>query len=314
MIKVLKGKGATACAGSARAGSARDRAPPARVVVVTGMSGAGRSSALKAFEDLGFEAVDNMPLSLLSSLVRPGSGFRRPLAIGVDIRTRDFDLSHFVEAIDHLRGQEDLDVRTLFLDCDDEVLRRRYTETRRRHPLAADRPVADGIRHERRLLAPLRACTDAVIDTSDLALGALREMLRGHFGLEREAGVTTFVTSFSYRYGLPREADLVFDVRFLANPHYRPDLQPLTGRDAEVARFVAADPGFAPFFETLAGLLLPLLPRFEREGKSYLTIAVGCTGGRHRSVVVAERLASLLRDHGQRVTLRHRDIGHAPGA
>jgi UPF0042 nucleotide-binding protein len=307
MIKVLKSKGA-----AERDDSARERALPARVVVVTGMSGAGRSSALKAFEDLGFEAVDNMPLSLLSSLVQPGSGFRRPLAIGVDIRTRDFDLSHFVEAIDHLRGQEDLDVRTLFLDCDDEVLRRRYTETRRRHPLAADRPVADGIRHERRLLAPLRACTDAVIDTTDLALGALREMLRGDFGLDREVGVTTFVTSFSYRYGLPREADLVFDVRFLANPHYRPDLQPLTGRHAEVAQFVAADPGFAPFFETLTGLLLPLLPRFEREGKSYLTIAVGCTGGQHRSVVVAERLASLLRDHGQRVTVRHRDIGQAP--
>jgi UPF0042 nucleotide-binding protein len=295
----------------ARSGLAPDRGAPARVVVVTGMSGAGRSSALKIFEDLGFEAVDNMPLSLLSSLVRPGSGFRRPLAIGVDIRTRDFDVSHFLEAIDHLRVQEALDVRTLFLDCDDEILRRRYAETRRRHPLAADRPVEDGIRHERRLVEPLREYSDAVVDTSNLGLGTLREMLHSDFGPDREAGVTTFVTSFSYRHGLPREADLVFDVRFLANPHYEAGLQPLTGRDPGVADFIAADPGFAPFLEAMVDLLLPLLPRFEREGKSYLTIAVGCTGGRHRSVFVAERLASLLRDQGQRVTVRHRDIDRA---
>lgn len=288
------------------------RAPAATpVVVVTGMSGAGRSTALKVLEDLGYEAVDNMPLHLVTSLVRPGSGFRRPLAIGVDVRTRDFDVSHFAAAIDHLRAAGGLDVRTLFLDCDDDILHRRYTETRRRHPLAADRPLADGIWHERRLVAPLKEYVDVVIDTSELAPGKLRHLLKGSFGIEAEPGVQIFVTSFAYRYGIPREADLVFDVRFLANPHYDPELRPLTGRDARVADFVAADPGFAPFFEALAGLLLPLLPRFEREGKSYLTIALGCTGGRHRSVVVAEKLASLLRERGGRVTLHHRDIDRA---
>lgn len=296
----------------AKAGSgpaAREQAPrPGRVVVVTGMSGAGRSTALNAFEDLGYEAVDNLPLYLLTSLIRPGSGFHRPLAIGVDVRTRDFDVSHFLEAIEHLRAQGDVEVRTLFLDCDDDVLRRRYTATRRRHPLALDRPVADGIRHERCLVSPLRQYVDAVIDTTDLAPGSLRPMLQDDFGLDSEPGVTILVISFSYRRGLPREADLVFDARFLANPHYDPDLQPLTGSDQAVADFIAADPGFAPFLETLTGLLLPLLPRFEHEGKSYLIIAVGCTGGRHRSVFVAEKLASWLREQGQRVTLHHRDL------
>jgi UPF0042 nucleotide-binding protein len=300
----------------AKTGAGSKTGPAARVaarrstpvVVVTGMSGAGRSTALKVLEDLGYEAVDNMPLHLFASLIRPGSGFRRPLAIGVDVRTRDFDVSHFVAAIDHLRAEGDLAVRTLFLDCDDNILRRRYTETRRRHPLAADRPLADGIRHERWLVSPLKKCVDVIIDTSGLAPGKLRHLLKGNFGIEAEPGVTIFVTSFSYRHGLPREGDLVFDVRFLANPHYDPALQPLTGRDARVADFVAADPCFAPFFEALKGLLLPLLPRFEREGRSYLTIALGCTGGRHRSVFVAERLASLLREQGGRVTLHHRDI------
>lgn len=293
-----------------------ERAPRAPgstpVVVVTGMSGAGRSTALKVLEDLGYEAVDNMPLELFASLVRPGSGFRGPLAIGVDVRTRDFDVSHFVAAIDRLRAEEDLAVRTLFLDCDDAILSRRYTETRRPHPLAADRPLADGLRHERRLVSPLKDRVDVVIDTTDLAPGELRHLLKGNFALEAEPGVTIFVTSFSYRYGLPREADLVFDVRFLANPHYDPALKPLTGRDERVAAFIAADPGFAPFFGALTDLVVSLLPRFEREGKSYLTIALGCTGGRHRSVFAAEKLASRLRERGGRVTLHHRDADRAP--
>jgi UPF0042 nucleotide-binding protein len=280
----------------------------ASVVVVTGMSGAGRSTALKALEDVGFEAVDNLPLSLLANLIGRGSGLGRPLAIGVDVRTRGFDVADFGRAISRLRKRRDLSVKTVFLDCDDEVLRRRYAETRHRHPLAADRPVADGIRHERRLLTPLKAVVDTMIDTSDMAPGGLRLRLLGALHLAKGEGLSIFATSFSYRYGLPREADLVFDVRFLANPHYEAKLQPLTGRDKRVADFIAADPGFKPFFAALTKLLLPLLPRFEREGKSYLTIAVGCTGGRHRSVFVAEALGSWLHRHGHRVTLHHRDI------
>ncbi len=277
------------------------------VVIVTGMSGAGRTHSLKALEDLGYEAVDNLPLSLLVNLVR-GESAGRPLAIGIDIRTRDFGVEPVLQEIDKLLATGDRRVSLLFVDCDDEVLRRRYTETRHRHPLAADRPLIDGIEHERRLISPLRARADVVIDTSTLPPGRLKHLIEGQFGPQREGGLVVFVTSFSYRRGLPREADLVFDVRFLRNPHYDPGLRPMTGRDAAVAEYVAADPDFTNFFRNLTGLVEPLVPRFAAEGKSYLTIAVGCTGGRHRSVVIAEYLAEWLRQRGQRVDLRHREL------
>lgn len=294
--------------------TAKRNDPGAQVVIVTGMSGAGRSTALKAFEDIGFEAVDNLPLPLLSNLVGGRPGVARPLAIGVDVRTRGFRVADFRAAAAKMRTRRGLSVKTVFLDCDNEVLRRRYAETRHRHPLAADRPVMDGIRHERRLLTPLKTEVDAVIDTTDLAPGMLRQRLVAVVKPKVNRELAVFVTSFSYRYGLPREADLVFDVRFLANPHYEAKLQPLTGRDKRVAKFIAADPGYEPFFASLTALILPLLPRFEREGKSYLTIAVGCTGGRHRSVFVAEALGSWLHRHGQRVTLHHRDISRVATA
>ncbi len=297
------------------AAPAPGRSPPpaaGRVVVVTGMSGAGKTLALKALEDLGFEAVDNLPLSLLSSLVRPGDGVTRSLAIGIDIRTRDFGIEHFLAAIDRLMADSGVNLRVIFLDCDDDVLTRRYTETRRRHPLAVDRPLIDGIRHERGLVAALRARPDVtVIDTSNLPPAEFKRMLALRLGLEAERGLVVFVTSFAYRNGLPREADLVFDARFLANPHYVDALRPLTGRDRAVADHIAADPVYAVFFDSVTGLLAPLLPRFAAEGKSYLTVAVGCTGGRHRSVLVAERLAAWLREGGARVELRHREIEEA---
>ncbi len=279
-----------------------------RVVIVTGMSGAGKTLALKVLEDLGWEAVDNLPLSLVASLVRPGDGVPRPLAIGVDIRTRDFGVEPVLSEIDRLMAESDLDVRLLFLDCDDDALCRRYTETRRRHPLAADRPLLDGIRHERALVSPLRARADVVIDTTDQPPARFKRVLAGHFGLESDRGLLVFVTSFAYRNGLPREADLVFDARFLANPHYVAELRPLSGRDAAVADYVAADPAFADFMDSVTRLLEPLLPRFAAEGKSYLTIAIGCTGGRHRSVAIAERIAGWLKDRGGRVELRHREL------
>lgn len=279
-----------------------------RVVVVTGLSGAGKTSALKVLEDLGYEAVDNLPVSLLGSLVRPGEATARPLAVGIDIRTRDFGIEPIHAALDALAAESGLDVKVLFLDCDDDVVRRRFTETRRRHPLAADRPLIDGIRHERTLVSPLKRRADVVFDTSALAPGEFKRVLAGHFGLEADKGLMVFVTSFAYRNGLPREADLVFDARFLSNPHYVPDLKPLTGRDQGVAAYVAADRDFPAFFNSMTDLLAPLLPRFSAEGKSYLTIAVGCTGGRHRSVFVAERLAAWLRQQGVGVELRHREL------
>ena len=288
---------------------AREGAPASRVVIVTGMSGAGKTLALKALEDLGFEAVDNLPLSLLSSLVPPGDGPARRLAIGIDIRTRGFSIDALLAAIDRLAAEDNTEIRTIFLDCDDDVLTRRYTETRRRHPLALDRPLLDGIHHERGLVSALYGRPDVtVIDTSHLPPAEFKRILALKLGIGADNGPVVFVTSFAYRNGLPREADLVFDARFLANPHYVDALRPLTGRDPDVARHVAADPDFDVFFNSMTNLLAPLLPRFAAEGKSYLTIAIGCTGGRHRSVFVAERLAAWLRDGGARVELRHREL------
>jgi len=288
-----------------------------RVLLITGMSGAGKTSALKALEDLGYEAIDNVPLSLLSHLMLPrkenGAGLDRSIAIGVDVRTRDFGVEPFVREIDRLVAERGAEVKLVFLDCDDEALYRRYTVTRHRHPLALDRPVSDGIARERRLIFSLRGRADMVVDTTALGPGELKRILEGHFGLDVEPGLLVFVISFSFRFGLPREADLVLDVRFLANPHYDPNLGPLTGLDTPVATFVAKDDGFEPFFESLTGLLGPLLPRYAAEGKSYLTIAVGCTGGRHRSVFVAERLAAWLRDQGQRLSVDHRDLERSNG-
>jgi RNase adaptor protein for sRNA GlmZ degradation len=278
---------------------------PRALILVTGMSGAGRSTALSILEDLGYESIDNLPLDLLQPLIEGG---RRPLALGIDIRTRGFAVAPVLEQLERDLDGAGLHPTLLFVDCDDAVLGRRYTETRRRHPLARGRPVTDGIAAERNLLSPLRARADLVIDTSALAPAELRQILAGHFKRRGADAMTICVTSFAYRNGLPREADLVFDVRFLRNPHYQPDLRPLTGRDEAVARFIAADPSLEPFFAKLTGLLGCLLPDYRREGKTYLTVALGCTGGRHRSVAMAERLAEWFAAQGESVTLLHRDL------
>lgn len=279
-----------------------------KIVIITGLSGAGHSTALKAFEDRGYEAVDNLRLSLLPALIDQSKRSGRPLAVGIDSRTLDFSADAMLAELGSLRTRSDLDVRLLFLDCADDVLQRRFTETRRRHPLAIDRPVSDGIQRERRTLLALRAEADLAIDTSDLSIHDLKRLLTGHFPMESEPGLLILVVSFSFRMGLPREADLVFDVRFLINPHWVPDLRPLTGRDPRIADMVAGDPDYSAFFCGLTDLLHPLLPRYRQEGKSYLTIAVGCSGGRHRSVFVAERLAEWLRARGHKVGLHHRDL------
>jgi RNase adapter protein RapZ len=283
---------------------------PRRLVLVTGMSGAGRTTALKMLEDLGYEAVDNLPLSMLATLlsVEAASADQRPLAMGVDIRNRDFGVDVVLAELDRLESDADVDVRMLFLDCDNETLLRRYTETRRRHPLALDRPVPDGIRLERNLLAPLRDRADTVIDTSQKSLWTLKERIGEQFGLDQGPGLSVNVTSFSYRRGVPRESDLVFDVRFLANPHYDDALRPLTGQDSGVGAYISADPDFEVFLKSLTDMLGILLPRYEAEGKSYLTLAVGCTGGRHRSVYTAERLVEWLQNKGRRYFLFHRDM------
>ena len=277
-----------------------------QIVLVTGISGAGRSTALDILEDLGYEAIDNPPLEFLTAIAgAPGSW---PIALGVDIRTRDFAAEPFLEQLDQLHGDPSFAPHLLFVDCEEEVLCRRYTETRRRHPLAQGRPLRDGITAERRLVSPLRDRADLVVDTTGMSPGDFRRFLGAHIAAGQSAGMAIVVTSFAYRHGLPRAADVVLDMRFLDNPHYDSALRDLTGRDPEVAAFVSADPDFQPFFKQITAALGPLLPRYEREGKSYLTIALGCTGGRHRSVFVAERLALWLQDQGYRVTLMHRDL------
>lgn len=279
-----------------------------RVVLVTGMSGAGRTSALRALEDAGYEAVDNLPLSLLPSLIRPDDARARALAIGVDTRTRGFGAGSLLAAIEQVRAEAGIDLCLLFVDCDDESLRRRFTETRRRHPLATDRPLAGGIAAERAMLRDARDHADLVIDTSTLSQADLKRRVQDSLALDASPGLAVHVVSFAYRNGLPSDADLVFDVRFLSNPHYQSDMRPLTGRDPAVAEFIERDPGCAGFLDGLTSMLTALLPRYAREGKSYLTIAIGCTGGRHRSVYVAEWLAAWLRAQDWRCGLHHRDL------
>lgn len=280
-----------------------------RLVLITGLSGAGKSVALKSLEDTGFEAIDNIPLSFLSA-VASAKDNARPLVVGADIRSRDFSHAHFVEEVEKLRANPEIELSIIYLDCDDETLRRRFTETRRRHPLADDRPVTDGIRHERELVSPLRDIADLVIDTSDTGAQELRRLVLAHFAtLPRTLAVA--VTSFSFKRGLPREADLVFDVRFLKNPHYDDTLRDFTGMDARVGNYIKQDPAFAPFFERLCGFVTPLLPRYAEEGKQYLTIAIGCTGGKHRSVFTTEQLSAYLTQAGYAVITRHRDMEQA---
>lgn len=283
------------------------------LLIVSGMSGAGKSTTLKALEDLDYEAVDNLPLGLADTLLASGGDTPdRPLALGIDIRTRAFDAEALVARLRLLRG-EGRDVRLIYLDCADEALQRRFSETRRRHPLAADRPAADGIERERALTDPLRRWADLVIDTTDFSVTDLRRTIAERFGQAGTPGLTITLESFGFARGLPRDADLVFDMRFLANPHWDMALRPLTGEDQAVAAYVAADPAYGPALDRITDLLLTLIPGYGREGKAYLTIAIGCTGGRHRSVAVARALARRLEAAGHPVALVHRDVGK-PGA
>ena len=296
---------------TARGGDAMPRlvsnTVPRRVLLVTGMSGAGRSTALKTLEDLGYEAFDNLPISLMSALIESAAADARAIAVGADLRSRGFATESILESLGAVVGRTGRELKMLFIDCDDESLQRRYTENRRLHPLAGDRSVMDSIRLERRVVSALRDRADLVIDTSNLSAAELRRLVTGHFALAT-TGLRVFVTSFAYRHGIPRDADLTFDVRFLDNPHYVPELEQLTGRDPPVAAHIERDAHLSSFLARVWQLLEPLLPRYEQEGKTYLTIAIGCTGGRHRSVYVAERLAAQLGAAGLSVGLRHREL------
>ncbi len=273
-----------------------------QLLFVTGYSGAGMSSVLKTLEDMGFEAFDNFPLTLVEPLLAEKNAKSNAIAIGIDSRTRGFS----PEAVLKLCKQNG--AKLVFLSCDDAVLQRRFTETRRKHPLAREKSVKNAIRQEKDLLADLRAEANYVIDTSDLSIHDLRHILEGHFHKQKQKRMTITLMSFGFKHGLPREADIVMDVRFVQNPHWEPNLRPLTGKDKEVGDHIEKDPDYATFIERFETMVEPLLPRYEKEGKSYLTVAIGCTGGRHRSVYTVEKLAKWLAGKGAATHIEHRDL------
>lgn len=278
-----------------------------RLILVTGPSGAGRSTAIGALEDLGCETIDNLPLTLIPRLL-DGPPLGRAIALGVDVRNRDFSVLALIELIDTLTADPRVALEVMFVDCRTEVLERRYSETRRRHPLFPAEPPLTGILRETDLLAPIRVRADALIDTSDFTPHDLKAEIAQWMGATPTQRMAVSVQSFSYKRGVPRGVDLIFDCRFLRNPYWVPALRALDGRSPEVAAHVAGDPRFAEFFDRMSGLIGFLLPAQIEEGKAHLSIGFGCTGGQHRSVAVAEKLGDTLERSGWQVSRRHREL------
>lgn len=291
----------------ARRGSAsRD----ARLLIITGLSGSGKTHVARALEDIGWFCVDNLPSALIprfGELIRGSEELRRS-ALVVDMREREF-LRQFPQVFRQLRGRGGLGVSLLFLEADEKVLVRRFSETRRPHPLAINQPAIEGIREEREALKPIRKMADLILDTSDYTVHQLRDYIREHYDVRHEAApLVLSVVSFGYKYGVPSDADLVFDVRFLPNPNFVPSLKALTGNHAPVIRYMRRQKDTGVFLDKMRSFLSYVVPRYIKEGKSYLTIAIGCTGGRHRSVMIANALAEALSGQGYPVRVRHRDL------
>ena len=280
-----------------------------RLLLVTGMSGAGKSSVLDALEDMGWDVVDNLPADLLRDFVHDEGQCRTlSVAVGMDARSRGFDAQTLPELIRSIEGVEP---EILYVDSADNELIRRYDETRRRHPLAPDRPAEDGIARERGFTAPLRSAADSVLDTTDLSPTELRDELRRRYGGDSDQPVLT-IASFAFARGISRTADLVFDLRFLPNPHWVDELRPLTGADQPVLDYLRRDPSWAETMERMEALLIDWIPRYWAAGKSYVTVAFGCTGGRHRSVAAAVEMAERLRGADFSPNVRHRDLASPP--
>ncbi len=278
-----------------------------QLLLVTGPSGAGRSTAINALEDIGYETIDNLPFSLLPRLL-DGPPIDRPLALGIDVRNRDFSTSALIELVETLTANPAVEIELLYLDCRPDVLLRRYSETRRRHPLAPGESPIRGIEREFDLLAPIRLRAGVLLDTSDMRPHDLCAEIRHWFASRADQQLAVSVHSFSYKRGLPRGIDMVFDVRFLTNPYWQEDLRGKDGRDSAVAAYIEKDPLFAPFFGRVGDLVGMLLPAYAAEGKAHLSIGFGCTGGQHRSVAVAEKLANSLAKDAWQVSIRHREL------
>ncbi len=283
-----------------------------RILLVTGLSGAGKSTALQELEDMGWETIDNFPIRLLPGMIAAESEQHAPLAIGFDSRTRGFVPHDITEMVKDYSQSPDLSITTLFIDCGSAELERRYNETRRRHPMALERPVLEGIKAERELLEPLRRWADLVVDTTDLATNQLQQTMRDRFADAHSQPMTITISSFGFARGMPPLSDLVFDMRFLDNPHWIDGLREQTGLDPAVADHIRSDPAFAPVFTRISELIQELLPRYAAQGRSYLNIAFGCTGGRHRSVFTAETMARALHDAGFSPTVIHRNLKARP--
>ena len=281
--------------------------PEHQIVLVTGPSGAGKSTAIHAMEDLGFEVIDNLPLSLVPRLL-DGPPLGRRIALVLDVRNRDFNTTTLIELIDTLTRDPAVALEVLYLDCAPGDLIRRYSETRRRHPLAPAETPDLGIEREIDLLVPIRARADHLIDTTDMSPHDLKAEITQWFDQSRAAALAVSVQSFSYKRGVPRGVDMIFDCRFLRNPHWDASLRNMDGRDAAVLAHIAQDPRFALFYQKMLDLVTMLLPAHRDEGKAHLTIGFGCTGGQHRSVAVAELLAKDLAKAGWPVSKRHREL------
>jgi UPF0042 nucleotide-binding protein len=279
-----------------------------RLLLVTGMSGAGKSTVLDTLEDMGWDVVDNLPADLVDAFVNGGERRTAPVAVAMDPRSRGFDPQHLPELI---RGIGSVEPEILYLDCSGTELMRRYDETRRRHPLAPDRPAEDGIARERQLTMPLRNGADSVLDTTDLSPAELRDELQRRYGGNEDQPVLT-ITSFAFARGISRTADLVFDLRFLPNPHWIEELRPLTGTDRPVRDYLEHESSWSETMDRIESLLIDWIPRYWAAGKSYVTVAFGCTGGRHRSVAAAVEMAERLRKAGLAPNVRHRDLASPP--
>ena len=281
-----------------------------KVLLLTGLSGAGKTFSLKRLEDIGYEVIDNPPLFTILDILNPEQFLPAKIAIGIDTRTRDFEGESIEHIISHLRNRKDLDFKVVFLDCDDQVLYHRYAESRRPHPLLGNVPIMEAIAQERVLLEPLKKESDDVIDTSGLKAPEFTRLLLHHFGEEKKSKVQVHLTSFGFRYGIPRNAEFLFDVRFLLNPYYETTLRPMNGRDGEIQDYIRLDPVYTLFINHVIETFKILLPRYKQDLRKGLSIGIGCTGGQHRSVFVVEELARFFERENAKTEIYHRDLIH----